>query len=160
MLRYGSARDLCLGVEAVMADGSILHRLGRVAKDNMGYDLRHLLIGAEGTLGLITAASLRLLPLPEETATAWIAVASPAAALALLQRDAGGARRHGLGLRTDRRPGARLPGGDPAAGAAAAGPAADWLVLAEAADGRGGAVAGAWRRRWRRRWSAAAQRTR
>ena len=60
MLRYGNARDLCLGVEAVMADGAVVHGLSRVVKDNMGYDLRHLLIGSEGTLGLITAASLRL----------------------------------------------------------------------------------------------------
>jgi FAD/FMN-containing dehydrogenase len=85
VLRYGNARDLCLGVEAVMADGSVLRGLSRVVKDNMGYDLRHLLIGAEGTLGLITAASLRLHPIPGEIATAWVAVASPAAALALLE---------------------------------------------------------------------------
>ena len=84
VLRYGSARDLCLGVEAVLADGQVLHGLRRVVKDNLGYDLRHLLIGAEGTLGLITAASLKLHPLPDETATAWIAVASPVAALELL----------------------------------------------------------------------------
>ena len=84
VLRYGNARDLCLGVEAVLADGSVLHGLSRLVKDNMGYDLRHLLIGSEGTLGLITAASLRLFPQPGETATAWVAVASPAAALDLL----------------------------------------------------------------------------
>ncbi len=84
VLRYGNARDLCLGIEAVMADGSVLNGLSRVVKDNMGYDLRHLLIGAEGTLGLITAASLRLFPLPGETATAWVGVASPERALALL----------------------------------------------------------------------------
>lgn len=84
VIRYGNARDLCLGVEAVMADGSIVHNLSRVVKDNMGYSLRHLLVGSEGTLGLITAASLRLFPLPTETTTAWIAVASPQAALALL----------------------------------------------------------------------------
>ena len=140
VLRYGSARELCLGVEAVMADGSILHRLGRVAKDNMGYGLRHLLIGAEGTLGLITAASLRLHPLPEETATAWIAVASPAAALALLQemRAALGGTisafeligAQGLAFLAETLPQVPLPPGLPA----------DWLVLAEAADGRGGAV--------------------
>ena len=94
VLRYGNTRDLCLGVEAVLGDGTVLQGLSRLAKDNMGYDLRHLLIGAEGTLGLITAASLRLFPRPAENATAWVAVASPAAALDLLAtlRDAlGGA---------------------------------------------------------------------
>jgi FAD/FMN-containing dehydrogenase len=84
VLRYGNARDLCLGVEAVFADGSIHHGLSAVVKDNMGYDLRHLLIGSEGTLGLITAASLRLFPVPSEIATAWVAVPSPRAALDLL----------------------------------------------------------------------------
>jgi FAD/FMN-containing dehydrogenase len=84
VLRYGMARDLCLGVEAVMADGSVMNGLSRVVKDNLGYDLRHLLIGSEGTLGLITAASLRLMPNPAETSTAWVAVASPETALALL----------------------------------------------------------------------------
>ncbi len=84
VLHYGNARDLCLGVEAVMADGTVVNGLSRVVKDNMGYDLRHLLIGAEGTLGLITAASLRLMPEPGETATAWVSVASPEAALDLL----------------------------------------------------------------------------
>ena len=57
VLRYGNARDLCLGVEAVMADGRVLHGLSHLVKDNLGYDLRHLLIGSEGTLGIITAAS-------------------------------------------------------------------------------------------------------
>jgi len=84
VLRYGNARDLCLGVEAVMADGTVVHGLSSLRKDNMGYDLRHLLIGAEGTLGLITAASLRLYPRPGEVATAWVSVGSPASALDLL----------------------------------------------------------------------------
>ena len=90
VLRYGNARDLCLGVEAVMADGSVLAGVGRLVKDNMGYDLRHLLIGSEGTLAIITAASLRLFPRPGEIATAWIGVPSPAVALELLRamRDA------------------------------------------------------------------------
>lgn len=83
-LRYGNARDLCLGVEAVLPDGTIFNGLKRLRKDNMGYDLRHLLIGAEGTLGVITAAALRLCPLPKERATAWLAVANPAGAVALL----------------------------------------------------------------------------
>ena len=64
VLRYGMARDLCLGVEAVLPDGSILRSLKRLRKDNTGYDLRGLLIGSEGTLGLVTAACLRLFPRP------------------------------------------------------------------------------------------------
>ncbi len=84
VLRYGMARDLCLGIEAVLPDGSVLHALKRLRKDNTGYDLRHLLIGSEGTLGVITAAALRLLPRPAETATAFLTVASPQAALSLL----------------------------------------------------------------------------
>ena len=86
VLRYGNARELCLGLEAVMADGSILHGLKRLRKDNTGYDLRNLLIGSEGTLGVITAASLRLFPRPERQAAALLSVASPEAALALLNR--------------------------------------------------------------------------
>ena len=84
VLRYGNARDLCLGVEAVLADGSVFNGLKRLRKDNTGYDLRHLLIGSEGTLGVITAASLRLFPRPAEVGTALFAVTSPAAALELL----------------------------------------------------------------------------
>ncbi|MEM1343720.1 MAG: FAD-binding oxidoreductase [Pseudomonadota bacterium] len=85
VLRYGNARDLVLGIEAVLPDGSIHHGLKRLRKDNTGYDLRHLLIGAEGTLGIITAAVLKLFPAPGETATAMLAVHSPQAALDLLQ---------------------------------------------------------------------------
>jgi FAD/FMN-containing dehydrogenase len=84
VLRYGNARDLCLGVEAVLPDGSVLHGLKRLRKDNTGYDLRHLLIGAEGTLGMITAASLKLVPIPAAEGTALLVVDSPTAALALL----------------------------------------------------------------------------
>jgi len=84
VLRYGNARDLCLGIEAVLPDGTVLNGLKRLRKDNTGYDLRHLLIGAEGTLGIITAASLKLSPRPSQTGTAMLAVGSPAAALALL----------------------------------------------------------------------------
>ncbi len=84
VLRYGNARDLCLGIEAVLPDGSVLHGLKRLRKDNAGYDLRHLLIGAEGTLGVITAASLRLVPIPAAEGTALLVVESPAAALTLL----------------------------------------------------------------------------
>ena len=83
-LRYGNARDLVLGLEAVLPDGSVLHGLKRLRKDNTGYDLRHLLIGAEGTLGIITAASLKLSPRPTAKGTALVTVASPEAALSLL----------------------------------------------------------------------------
>ena len=84
VLRYGNARDLCLGLEAVLPDGSIFNGLKRLRKDNAGYDLRHLLIGSEGTLGIITAASLRLYPIPAASVVAMLAVPSPAAALDLL----------------------------------------------------------------------------
>lgn len=83
-LRYGNARDLCLGLEAVLPDGTVFNGLKRLRKDNMGYDLRHLLIGAEGTLGVITAAALKLFHRPAEMATAWLAVPSPAHAVDLL----------------------------------------------------------------------------
>ena len=84
VLRYGNARDLCLGLEAVMPDGSIWHGLKRLRKDNTGYDLRDLLIGSEGTLGLITAAVLKLSPRPAGEGTALMIVPGPAAALRLL----------------------------------------------------------------------------
>ena len=84
VLRYGNARDLCLGLEAVLPDGSIFNGLTRLRKDNAGYDLRHLLIGSEGTLGVITAASLKLFPKPAARVVALMAVPSPAAALDLL----------------------------------------------------------------------------
>ncbi|MCA0044075.1 FAD-binding oxidoreductase [Celeribacter litoreus] len=84
VLRYGNARELCLGIEAVLPDGQIFHGLKRLRKDNTGYDLRNLLIGAEGTLGVITAASMRLFPRPEREAAAILVVPSPAAALSLL----------------------------------------------------------------------------
>lgn len=84
VLRYGNTRDLCLGLEVVMADGEIWHGLKRLRKDNMGYDLRNLMIGSEGTLGVITAASLRLHPVPAEQGAAYFVVAGPAAALDLL----------------------------------------------------------------------------
>ncbi len=86
VLRYGNARELCLGIEAVLPDGRILHGLKRLRKDNTGYDIRNLLIGAEGTLGVITAASLRLFPRPARTGTALFVLRDPAAGLALLAR--------------------------------------------------------------------------
>lgn len=84
VLRYGNMRDLCLGLEAVLPDGSLFNGLTRLRKDNAGYDLRHLLIGSEGTLGVITAASLRLFPQPAARVAAMLAVPSPQAALDLL----------------------------------------------------------------------------
>jgi len=84
VLRWGNARALCLGIEAVMPDGSILRDLKRLRKDNTGYAIRDLLIGAEGTLGIITAATLKLAPRPAIVATAMLEVPDPAAALQLL----------------------------------------------------------------------------
>ncbi|MDT7953406.1 MAG: FAD-binding oxidoreductase [Acetobacteraceae bacterium] len=84
-LRYGNARDLVLGIEAVLPDGSTLHALRRLRKDNTGYALRHLLVGAEGTLGFITAAVLKLVPRPTETAVALCGVPSPEAATELFR---------------------------------------------------------------------------
>ncbi|MFK7945613.1 MAG: FAD-binding oxidoreductase [Paracoccaceae bacterium] len=85
VLRYGNARDLCLGIEAVLPSGEILHGLKTLRKDNTGYDLRHLLIGAEGTLGIITAAALKLYPQPGAVVTAMLTVPSPEAAIGLLR---------------------------------------------------------------------------
>jgi FAD/FMN-containing dehydrogenase len=86
VLRYGMMRQLTLGLEVVLADGSILANLSDLRKDNTGYDLTGLFVGSEGTLGVITAACLRLFPLPRHTACAWLAVRDPAAALTLLTR--------------------------------------------------------------------------
>ncbi|MBK9020029.1 MAG: FAD-binding oxidoreductase [Sulfuritalea sp.] len=86
VLRYGNARELTLGLEVVLADGRVWNGLRALRKDNTGYDLKHLFIGAEGTLGLITAATLKLFPRPRAQATAWAAVPDPAAAVGLLGR--------------------------------------------------------------------------
>ncbi|HEX8987702.1 MAG TPA: FAD-binding oxidoreductase [Rhodocyclaceae bacterium] len=86
VLRYGNARDLTLGLEVVLPDGTIWDGLRALRKDNTGYDLKQLFIGAEGTLGLITAAVLKLFPRPKQRAVAWAAVPDPAAAVALLGR--------------------------------------------------------------------------
>jgi FAD/FMN-containing dehydrogenase len=85
-LRWGNARELVLGLEVVLPDGRILDDLRRVRKDNSGYALRHFFIGAEGTLGIITAAAMRLVPPLQRTETAFIAVPSPDAALSLYGR--------------------------------------------------------------------------
>lgn len=85
-VRHGNARDLVLGLEAVLPDGQVWNGLRRLRKDNTGYSLRHLLLGAEGTLGIITAAVLKLVPRPREVEVALCAVASLDAALALFNR--------------------------------------------------------------------------
>ncbi len=84
VLRYGVMRELVLGLEVVLPDGRVLDQLRALRKDNTGYDVKQLFIGAEGTLGIVTAACVKLFPRPAGTATAMIALASPAAALALL----------------------------------------------------------------------------
>jgi len=86
VLRYGNARDLALGLEVVLASGEVWNGLRGLRKDNTGYDLKHLFIGAEGTLGIITAATLKLYPLPVTQMTALAAVPSLAAAARLLER--------------------------------------------------------------------------
>ncbi|GAA0622759.1 FAD-binding oxidoreductase [Thalassospira tepidiphila] len=90
VIRYGNARDLCLGLEVVLPDGTVWNGLSKLRKDNTGYDLRDLFIGAEGTLGIITKATLKLFAQPKHIATAWIAVPSPECAIDLLAL----ARRH------------------------------------------------------------------
>lgn len=86
VLRYGNARELCLGLEVVLPDGRLWKGLRGLRKDNTGFDLKHLFIGAEGTLGLITAAVLKLYSRPHCVATAWVSVPTPQAAVALLTR--------------------------------------------------------------------------
>ena len=137
VLRYGNTRDLALGLEAVMPDGSVWHGLTRLRKDNTGYDLRNLLIGSEGTLGVITAAALKLFPRPAQTGTALFAVRSPEAALKLLTRLRGIAgesisafellHRQGLDFVAETMPDQRLPWPDPP----------EWMVLTEMGLARG-----------------------
>jgi FAD/FMN-containing dehydrogenase len=86
VLRYGSARALALGLEVVLADGRVLNMLRTLRKDNTGYDLKQLFIGAEGTLGVITAAALKLSAKPQARVTALVALPTPDAAVALLHR--------------------------------------------------------------------------
>lgn len=86
VLAYGNTRDLVLGLEVVLPTGEIWNGLRRLRKDNTGYDLKHLFIGAEGTLGIVTAAVLKLVPRPVGSEVAIVAIASPAAAIALFER--------------------------------------------------------------------------
>ena len=86
VLAYGNARELVLGLEVVLADGRVMNTLGKLRKDNTGYDLKNLFVGSEGTLGIITAAVLKLFPQPRSAVTALVGLPSPAAALELLMR--------------------------------------------------------------------------
>ncbi|TDQ83339.1 D-lactate dehydrogenase (cytochrome) [Dongia mobilis] len=131
VLRYGNARDLTLGLEVVLADGSVLDVLGGLRKDNTGYDLKQFFIGAEGTLGLITAASLKLFPALRRRATALVALGDIAAAPMVLARCRAATAdqlvsfellpRFGLAL-ARQHGGGRLPLDHPA----------DWFLLIEA----------------------------
>ena len=141
VLAYGSARDLVLGLEVVLADGRILAGLSKLKKDNTGYDLKHLFMGAEGTLGIITAASVKLFAKPHAVETAFVGLAGPDAALALLrlaQERAGQALktfelmpRLGIEFVLRHAPGVREPLSGPHA----------WYVLMELADTSGTALA-------------------
>lgn len=86
VVRYGNTRELCLGIEAVMPDGAVINALTGLRKDNTGYDLKDLLIGTEGTLGIITAAVFKLFPAPVARSTAFVSVASLGAAVEVLNR--------------------------------------------------------------------------
>lgn len=118
VLRFGTMRGLVLGIEAVLPDGSVHHGLAALKKDNRGYDLNQLLIGAEGTLGVVTAASLKLAPAVQARAVAWAGLASPHAALELLRAIEAATDAiesfeivpaHSLGLVLQHIPGTRAP---------------------------------------------------
>lgn len=142
VLSYGNARELCIGVEAVMADGSIYKGLNALRKDNTGYDLKDLLVGSEGTLGIITAATLKLFPKPEAHETALLNVASPKAALelfTLLRERAGNTLtafelmpRIGIDFQLKHEMIAQDPSAE----------ISDWYVLAEISVPKGGVAGG------------------
>lgn len=142
VLRYGVMRDLVLGLEAVLPSGEIWRGLKRLRKDNTGYDLKQLLIGAEGTLGVVTAASLKLFPVLRSRATAVVGLASPQAAVELLARckDAAGPgveafelmSRFGVDLALKNIPGQRDPLGQ----------VHSWYVLVEIATAQPGSARG------------------
>lgn len=137
VLRYGNTREQVLGLEAVLPDGRIWNGMSRLRKDNTGYDLRHMMIGSEGTLGVITAACLRLSPIPADTGTAVLVVKNPQAALDLLTiaRDQVGEgissfeliHRQGLSFLREKLPEVRLPFEDDP----------EWMVLVEYGLARG-----------------------
>ena len=138
VLRYGAMRELVLGIEAVLPDGSVFQGLKRLRKDNTGYDLKQLLIGGEGTLGVVTAAALKLFPILRSRAVAIVGLASPEAAIHLLARakaESGGAveafeliSRAGVALAVKNIPDVRDPLGSPY----------PWIVLVEIASSEGG----------------------
>ncbi|MFO7276264.1 MAG: FAD-binding oxidoreductase [Pseudomonadota bacterium] len=138
VLRYGMMRDLVLGLEVVLADGRVLSSLTSLRKDNTGYDVKSLFLGAEGTLGVITAASLKLFPKIRATATAFVAVADVQSAVDLLSalREASGDRvssfelvpRIAIELTTRHIPGVTDPLDDPY----------EWYVLCELSSARAG----------------------
>jgi len=146
VLRYGTTRNLVLGVEAVLPNGEVWNGLKRLRKDNTGYDLKQLLIGAEGTLGVVTAASLKLFPMLPSRATAIVGLRTPHDAIRLLARakeETGGAveafelmGRMGVGFAVKNIPGVREPleGEHP------------WYLLIETASGEPGAAEGAMER--------------
>ncbi len=136
VLRYGNTRDLTLGLEVVLPSGELWDGLRGLRKDNTGYDLKHLFIGAEGTLGIITAAVFKLFPLPAARAVAWLAVPDPQAALDLLQRAQDRFQARLIAFELVSRPALALvlrhiPGmHDPLPGSAS-----PWFVLLELNDG-------------------------
>ena len=140
VLAYGNARDLALGLEVVLADGRVMSTLSKLRKDNTGYDLKHLFMGAEGTLGIITAATLKLFPRPRARATAFVGLPTPQAALELLsltqERTGGDLKtfelmpRIGLEFVMRHAQGARDPFASPHA----------WYVLIEIASQHAGAL--------------------
>jgi FAD/FMN-containing dehydrogenase len=146
VLRYGTMRALMLGIEAVLPNGDIHHGLKRLRKDNTGYDLKQLLIGAEGTLGVVTAASLKLFPILADSTVAMVAVASPKDAITLLGRAkaaSGGAveafelmSRAGVAFALKNLPGVREPLAEPS----------PWTVLIELAGAEPGQTSSAMER--------------
>jgi FAD/FMN-containing dehydrogenase len=146
VLRYGTMRALVLGLEAVLPDGVLWNGLKRLRKDNTGYDLKQLLIGAEGTLGIVTAAALKLFPILTSRAVAFVGLASPADAMALLVRarsETGGAVEAfelicalGMDLALAHLPGARAPLES----------RPPWYALIEVADARTGVAEAAMER--------------
>ena len=146
VLRYGTMRALVLGIEAVLPNGDIHHGLKRLRKDNTGYDIKQLLIGAEGTLGVVTAASLKLFPRLADRTTAVAAVQTPAAAIALLglaKQESGGAveafelmSRAGVAFALKNLPATREPLAAPS----------PWIVLIEMAGAEAGSTGAAMER--------------